>query len=70
MSDDYQPVHARPANGTEFDKNAEFAVDELTDIMSGMTNEELAGAQKVFAFHKKWTPFCGHKRLGRMYKLQ
>jgi hypothetical protein len=60
-------VHSKPANATEFDENLDVAEADLMESLSGMTPEELAGANIVFAFHKKWTPTCGHKRLGRLY---
>ena len=63
-------VHSKPANATEFDENAVVAYAELLESLKGMTPEEHDGAEKVFAFHKKWTPSCGHKRLGRLYNRQ
>ena len=69
MSDNvgYVQKHSKPANAAEFNENAEVAAEELTTIIATATHDQLAGLQELFAFHKKWTPFCGHKRLGRLY---
>ena len=63
-------VHSKPASAAEFNENAEIAQKNLMESLLGMTPEEHDGAEKVFAFHKKWTPSCGHKRLGRLYNRQ
>jgi hypothetical protein len=44
----------------------EVARPELAELLEAMSGEELRGAKKVLAWHKKWYLLAGHKRLGRI----